>query len=43
MVSVIIPMYNVENKICRTIDSILNQKLNDYELIIIDDYSQDNS
>ena len=43
MLSIIIPMYNVEDKICRTIDSIIKQNVEEYELIIIDDYSKDNS
>ena len=43
MVSIIIPMYNVEKKIIRTIESILKQKLREYEIIIVDDCSLDNS
>lgn len=43
MISVIIPMYNVEKVIQRTIQSILNQELDNYEIIIIDDCSTDNS
>ena len=43
MISFIIPCYNCEKTICRCIDSIINQKLNSYEIIIIDDGSSDNT
>lgn len=42
-ISIIIPVYNVEAYIGYTIDSILNQTLNDIEIILIDDGSTDNS
>ena len=42
-VSVIIPNYNYENFIIERIDSILMQTYPIYELIILDDYSTDNS
>ena len=41
-ISVIVPVYNVENKIRRCIDSILAQAFTDYELILVDDGSPDN-
>lgn len=41
MFSIIIPVYNKANTICRTLDSILCQSFNDYEIIIIDDGSTD--
>ncbi|MHB9070734.1 MAG: glycosyltransferase family 2 protein [Sedimentisphaerales bacterium] len=41
--SVITPMYNRADTIRRYLDSCLSQKFNDYELIIIDDASQDDS
>lgn len=42
-VSVIIPVYNIEAVINRCIDSILNQTIKDFELILIDDGSTDES
>ena len=42
-VSVVIPVYNVENHICKCLDSILNQTFNDYEIILVDDGSKDKS
>lgn len=41
--SCIIPAYNVESYISRVIDSIIGQSFNDYEVIIIDDGSKDNT
>lgn len=41
--SFIIPVYNVENYLEECIESILNQSFNDYEIILIDDDSTDNS
>lgn len=40
-ISVVIPCYNAENYIQETIDSVLNQSFNDYELIIVNDGSTD--
>ena len=42
-VSIIIPVYNVENYLSKCLDSVVNQNFNDYEIIIIDDGSTDNS
>lgn len=42
-ISVIMPVYNVEKYLERGIKSILNQTFNDFELILIDDGSTDNS
>jgi len=41
LVSVIIPAYNAEKTIQQTIESVLKQTLTDFELIAIDDGSQD--
>lgn len=43
MVSIIIPVYNVGEYIRECLDSILNQKFNDYEVLIVDDCSSDES
>ena len=42
-ISVIIPVYNVEPYLHRCIDSILAQTFTDFELILVDDGSPDNS
>ncbi len=43
MISIIVPVYNVEKYIDRCIQSILNQTYKNYELILIDDGSIDRS
>ena len=43
MLSVIIPVYNVENYLKKCLDSITTQTLEDIEIICIDDGSTDNS
>lgn len=43
MISVIVPVYNTEKYLRRCIDSILAQTYKDFELILIDDGSTDNS
>lgn len=42
-ISVIVPVYNVEEYLSRCIDSILSQTFTDFELLLIDDGSTDNS
>ena len=42
-VSVIVPVYNSEKYIKRCIESILNQSFSEFELILINDGSKDNS
>ena len=43
LISVIVPVYNVEPFLRRCLDSILSQTFTDYELILIDDGSTDQS
>lgn len=43
IISVIVPVYNVEKYLHRCIDSILAQTFIDFELLLIDDGSQDKS
>ena len=41
LVSVVIPCYNRSGIIQKTLDSVLNQSLQDFEIIIVDDFSDD--
>ena len=41
--SVIVPVYNVEQYLERCVDSILNQIVKELEIIFVDDGSTDNS
>ena len=43
MISIIVPVYNTEKYLQRCIDSILAQTFTDYELLLINDGSKDNS
>src|SRR5690625_4819895 len=43
MISVILPVYNVEKYIRRAIDSLLKQTLGGFEVIIVDDCGEDRS
>lgn len=43
MISIIVPVYNVEKTLKRCINSILSQKYHDFELLLIDDGSKDDS
>ena len=43
MISVIVPVYNVEQRIGLCIESVMNQSYSDWELILVDDGSSDRS
>lgn len=43
LVSVVTPVYNAEEVIERTIDSVIHQTYENWELILVDDCSKDNS
>ncbi len=43
LVSIVIPVYNGEKTIERAIESVINQKCKDYELIIVDGNSSDDT
>lgn len=42
-ISIIVPVYNTEQYLSRCINSVLNQSFTDFELLLIDDGSTDNS
>lgn len=42
LISIIVPVYNVEEYIDKCINSILNQTFSDFELILVNDGSKDN-
>lgn len=42
-ISIIIPIYNVDKYLCKTLDSVINQTFEDIEIICINDGSTDNS
>ena len=43
MFSVVIPLYNKENEVKRTLESVLNQTFKDFEVVIVNDGSKDKS
>lgn len=43
MISIVIPLYNKENSIVNTIGCVKNQTFTDFECIIVNDGSTDNS
>lgn len=42
-ISIIIPVYNVEEYIEQCLESVINQTLKEIEIIIVNDGTQDNS
>src|SRR5690554_3129002 len=43
MITVIIPLYNKERSILKTVSSVLTQSFTEFELLIVNDGSTDNS
>src|SRR5690625_5014110 len=43
LISIVLPTYNVEKYIKRCVESLLNQTVNNYEIIFVDDKGNDNS
>ncbi|MDU2552528.1 MAG: glycosyltransferase family 2 protein, partial [Staphylococcus epidermidis] len=42
-ISIIVPVYNVENYLKKCVESILSQTFTDFELLLVDDGSTDSS
>ena len=43
LISVIVPVYNVEKYLRKCLDSLVNQTFTDYEVVLVNDGSTDNS
>ena len=42
-ISIIVPVYNVEQYLAECLESLVSQDMSDYEIICIEDCSEDNS
>ena len=42
-ISVIVPVYNTEKYLAKCLDSLLKQQINNYEILLVDDGSTDNT
>jgi len=43
LISIVVPLYNKEQYICKTLESVLTQTYCDYEILVVNDGSTDNS
>ena len=43
LITVIVPIYNMEAYLCTSLDRLLHQSFQDYEILLIDDGSKDSS
>lgn len=43
LITVIVPIYNMEAYLCTSLDRLLQQSFQDYEILLIDDGSKDSS
>ena len=43
MISVVVPLYNKESSVCQTLQTVLNQSYQDFEIVIVNDGSTDRS
>lgn len=43
LVTIVMPAYNAAKYICETIESVLRQSFSDYELLVVNDFSKDNT
>ena len=42
-ISIVVPIYNTEKYLRKCIDSLLNQDIDNYEILLVNDSSPDNS